>query len=369
MASVPTLKILKSRKIQMVYDSRVIAGISKCSIEKSFFVGMTELVYPMQALIATTNGSPKKTSLNMPEPQGQLQYVLGDSSFKLIRCPRGDGMSSFWLGETAVTQGLYMQATGTNVSHFHGVRIVDKKIDYGIDLQRPVENVTWFDAILFCNQLSQLYGYVPYYLISNLKFEFTDLIYPQMIATDADVSFVRQSNGFRLPFYSAYHPAVDEYGHILLDTYRDIDARANPFENKTDFFARYGHISTFNEESSSVYEEEVGLEIDKYALTKNKTQTAPVAQYIPSSLGLYDVIGNVSERVQSVPKEIDSWNNPQLGDTFKINAHIDGMPDFLLSTICGGSFDRCYKEAQTFTRILAREQRYSSGFRIARSCS
>jgi len=52
----------------------------------------------------------------------------------------------FWLGATPVTQGEYERVTGSNPSKFPG------------DPQRPVEQVSWDDAVEFCRKLSALPG-------------------------------------------------------------------------------------------------------------------------------------------------------------------------------------------------------------------
>jgi formylglycine-generating enzyme required for sulfatase activity len=57
----------------------------------------------------------------------------------------------FYLGTTEVTQGQYRAVTGVNPSKFRG----------SDDL--PVENVSWTDAIVFCNKLSAKEGLKPYY--------------------------------------------------------------------------------------------------------------------------------------------------------------------------------------------------------------
>ncbi len=57
----------------------------------------------------------------------------------------------FYLGTTEVTQGQYRAVTGVNPSKYTG----------SDDL--PVENVSWTDAIVFCNKLSAKEGLKPYY--------------------------------------------------------------------------------------------------------------------------------------------------------------------------------------------------------------
>jgi formylglycine-generating enzyme required for sulfatase activity len=57
----------------------------------------------------------------------------------------------FCLGATSVTQGQYRAVTGASPSHFKG----------SDDL--PVEEVCWYDAIVFCNKLSEREGLKPFY--------------------------------------------------------------------------------------------------------------------------------------------------------------------------------------------------------------
>jgi len=55
-------------------------------------------------------------------------------------------LSPFWMGKYEVTQKQYSEVMGTNPSYFVGT---------GQDLSKlPVERVSWYDAIEFCNKLS-----------------------------------------------------------------------------------------------------------------------------------------------------------------------------------------------------------------------
>jgi formylglycine-generating enzyme len=57
---------------------------------------------------------------------------------------------------------------------------------------RPVETVTWYDALSYCNQRSTLEGYTPPYTITDAVREGNQII-------GATVTWDRTANGYRLP--------------------------------------------------------------------------------------------------------------------------------------------------------------------------
>jgi formylglycine-generating enzyme required for sulfatase activity len=61
----------------------------------------------------------------------------------------------FAISVTEVTQGQYAAVMGKNPSEFQG------------DAARPVENVTWLDAVKYCNRLSEREGLSPCYQIEG----------------------------------------------------------------------------------------------------------------------------------------------------------------------------------------------------------
>ena len=88
---------------------------------------------------------------------------------------------------TEVTQKLYRYIMGTNPSKFKGEN-------------NPVECVSWYDAIYFCNKLSEKCGYTPVYSVGGTtdvaKWNYTphqkDSIYK-------DITQNTKADGFRLP--------------------------------------------------------------------------------------------------------------------------------------------------------------------------
>lgn len=65
---------------------------------------------------------------------------------------------SFALSETEVTQGQYQAVIGENPSHF--------KDQPGWE-ERPVERVSWLDAVKYCNTLSEKEGLPPCYKVQG----------------------------------------------------------------------------------------------------------------------------------------------------------------------------------------------------------
>jgi len=77
-------------------------------------------------------------------------------------------LSTFYVDPYEVRQSDYERVMGINPSHFTGADL-------------PVENVTWFDAVAYCNALSVEAGLTPVYMV------------------DGDtVTWDRSANGYRL---------------------------------------------------------------------------------------------------------------------------------------------------------------------------
>jgi formylglycine-generating enzyme required for sulfatase activity len=93
-------------------------------------------------------------------------------------------LSEFRMSKFEVTQTEYEEIMSTNPSNFGG------ETDSS---ERPVEYVTWFDAVEFCNKLSLNDGYQPVYAITGRT---PAAGYPIKSAT---VGVTMTKNGYRLP--------------------------------------------------------------------------------------------------------------------------------------------------------------------------
>jgi uncharacterized repeat protein (TIGR02543 family) len=90
----------------------------------------------------------------------QLKYIEGGeyhigksyiSSYPLVTVR----MDDFCIGQYEVTQDIYEEVTGINPSYHKGSKL-------------PVENVSWHDAVLFCNALSLRDGYEEVYSVNGM---------------------------------------------------------------------------------------------------------------------------------------------------------------------------------------------------------
>jgi len=98
-------------------------------------------------------------------------------------------LSSFYIDKYEVTQASYQSVMGTNPSYFS---------DYP---NRPVEGVSWFNAIDYCNRRSMQEGITPCYSYSTYGTNPSN--WPAGWNTDynnhTNVSCIWTANGYRLP--------------------------------------------------------------------------------------------------------------------------------------------------------------------------
>ena len=179
-------------------------------------------------------------------------------------------VSPFQMGRYEVTFAEYDRFTAAT-----GKKQADDEWGRG---QQPVINVSWFDAISYCNWLSKQQGFTPVYGLTNQqkKNQWAQANYGMELADDESVAMDWNANGYRLPTEAEWEFAA---------SYTDGQRKAR-FGNGKDFL-KPGEAN-FN--ASAGYEKsysEVGLYREKTVLVGSLNS--------PNVLGLHDLPGNVRE--------------------------------------------------------------------------
>jgi len=181
---------------------------------------------------------------------------------------KGVTISDFYIGKYAVTQKEWVEVMGSNPSKFKGDNL-------------PVETVSWYDAIEYCNKRSIKEGLRPYYNIDKNKKDPNNKPDPEfgdLDTTKWTITINAGAHGYRLPTEAEWEYAAG--GGQLSRSYAysgsdDIEEVAWYWRNSGDT----NLLGVWNWP----------------AIEQNHDKTQPVGGKEPNELGLYDMSGNVRE--------------------------------------------------------------------------
>lgn len=152
-------------------------------------------------------------------------------------------VNDFMLARYEVSQALYREVMGTNPSAHSGNAL-------------PVENISWFDALRFCNALSKREGLSEAYRIVEKDGR-------------VEVTWDRTANGYRLPTESEWEYAARAGTTTPFNTGENISA------DQTNFYGTY----PYRDGRSQLY----------------RGETVPITSFSANAWGLFNMHGNVWE--------------------------------------------------------------------------
>ena len=100
-------------------------------------------------------------------PGGTFTMGSNDGLDYFASPPHRVTLSTFSLGKYPVTQEQWQAVMGTNPSYFQGTDSGRRIASGEVQGRRPVEMVSWYDAVVFCNKLSMAEGLSPAYRING----------------------------------------------------------------------------------------------------------------------------------------------------------------------------------------------------------
>ncbi len=182
-------------------------------------------------------------------------------------------VSDFYMSSYEVRQSEYVRIMGENPSNFSGDDL-------------PVENVSWLDAIAFCNALSERENLTPVYTVDG-----------------GTVTWDRSAGGYRLPTEAEWEYACRAGTTTPFNTETSISPEESNY---------YGHYP-YEIENNYFSQDNLSTKPGEYRQT-----TVAVDSFSPNVWGLYNMHGNVSEWVWDYygeynPSEKDDPAGPETG--------------------------------------------------------
>lgn len=223
---------------------------------------MTKLfIFLLSAAMILISGCTPDQTANSAEQKSDndnLVFVEGGSLKN-----KDESVSSFYIGKYEVTQQEWVEVMGSNPSAFTGDQL-------------PVQMVSWYDAVEYCNQRSIKEGLTPYYDIDKEHKDTANINDHDNVKWTLTVN--EGADGYRLPTEAEWEYAA----------------------SGGEASKGYTYSGSSNADEVAWYWRNAG---DKYLsgdwnwpiIESNKNTPKPIGKQKPNELGIYDMSGNVRE--------------------------------------------------------------------------
>jgi uncharacterized repeat protein (TIGR02543 family) len=206
-------------------------------------------------------------------PQGIEMVKVPKGSFQRDATSTNESrQSTFLMGRNEVTEAQWRQVTGDMSAYAYGANF-------------PKTDITWFDAVGFCNRLSEMEGLQPGYIIliydevnGWLPWDGTTFPVNPGVAYPTTVIRDMSKNGYRLP-------SEMEWMWAAMGSTNGHGYTADPFTA--------GYTKAFAGDDFNP----VAGQIDLYAWNYQSyvSSVQPVRGKLPNELGIFDMSGNAAE--------------------------------------------------------------------------
>ncbi|MBP5176760.1 MAG: SUMF1/EgtB/PvdO family nonheme iron enzyme [Treponema sp.] len=275
-------------------------------------------------------------------------------------------VNDFFICDHEVTQAEFSSVMGRNPSTYIGA-------------DKPVDSVSWYDAIEYCNKLSQMEGFTPCYTINK------NTIPNQLDDLNWDVTCDFSADGYRLPTQTEWLYAarrgrntytntnelmLNDDGTIRVWLSLD-DIYSGIAQNRIEegrFIYTYTPLDAKSvDDNLSFPDSETALDYVAWYEGNSGGETHDVMTKAPNRNSLYDMTGNVREWCWDEwdkAKKIGFNGRRALGGSYESVTSSSRHTDFcrLLNT-------ENEQSHQSINNSLAFYAYEDIGFRVVRSCS